>query len=259
MFPYNRAHHIQHSPTHKFPKNRQDTAPPKQESHLLDLLDISLGATSISSPTQDAWGMQRGQPPAILDPWAAGGSNALAVALDPWHSSGGAGGSGGRPPLAAIGGGAGAADVENWLSRTQSPSSGSSAEGAWLQNGGGGGGGNSTTLTNGGGVTDPWLSGRPAAAAAPVDPWLNKAQEASVVDPWQSPNLNNGHAAAAAAQPPPAGAAPVLGDPWSASMGSRPSPIGAQMSPNSDLDEFDVITNRSKTNAATNNNNCECS
>lgn len=34
--------------------------PPKQESHLLDLLDISLGATSISNPN-DAWGMSRPQ------------------------------------------------------------------------------------------------------------------------------------------------------------------------------------------------------
>lgn len=39
----------------------------------------------------------------------------------------------------------------------------------------------------------------------------------------------------------------------------RPSPIGAQTSPHSDLDEFDVITNRSKAspyNNGSNNNNC---
>lgn len=41
----------------------------------------------------------------------------------------------------------------------------------------------------------------------------------------------------------------------------RPSPIGAQQSPNSDLDEFDVITNRTKTTPfnGTNNNNCNAS
>lgn len=40
----------------------------------------------------------------------------------------------------------------------------------------------------------------------------------------------------------------------------RPSPIGAQTSPSSDLDEFDIITNRSKTtptNNGSNNNNCK--
>lgn len=36
---------------------------------------------------------------------------------------------------------------------------------------------------------------------------------------------------------------------------SRPSPIGAQMSPNSDYDEFDVISNRAKTQMTNNNNN----
>lgn len=35
---------------------------PRQESHLMDLLDISLGATNISSPPPaDAWGMPRPQ------------------------------------------------------------------------------------------------------------------------------------------------------------------------------------------------------
>lgn len=39
---------------------------------------------------------------------------------------------------------------------------------------------------------------------------------------------------------------------------ARPSPIGAQTSPNSDLDEFDIITNRSKSTPlnGSNNNNC---
>lgn len=36
---------------------------------------------------------------------------------------------------------------------------------------------------------------------------------------------------------------------------SRPSPIGAQTSPNSDYDEFDVISNRAKTQNPNNNNN----
>lgn len=38
-----------------------DPVPPKQESHFMDLLDISLGATNISSPPPDAWGMKKPQ------------------------------------------------------------------------------------------------------------------------------------------------------------------------------------------------------
>lgn len=38
---------------------------------------------------------------------------------------------------------------------------------------------------------------------------------------------------------------------------SRPSPIGAQMSPSSDYDEFDVISNRAKTQNTNNNNNID--
>lgn len=245
--------------------------PPKQESHLLDLLDISLGATSISSPPlADAWGMSK---PAAADPWAS------TAALDPWHSGGGAGAAaGGRPTgAAAIGGGAGAASVESWLSRTQSPSSGSSAESAWLQNGGGGAaaGGSMNgyqhqptvgTSNGAGGIGgDPWLgAGKPPHV---VDPWLNKAT-ATAADPWQSPNLNtngHGHGHATGATGAAAATAGQVIDPWagpSPTIGARPSPIGAHQSPLSDLDDFDVITNRTKssttaTAGTANNNNCE--
>lgn len=244
--------------------NRQETVPPKQESHLLDLLDISLGATSISSPPlADAWGMSK---PAAADPWASG------AALDPWHAGGAAAAVIAHRPsgAAAIGGGAGAANVESWLSRTQSPSSGSSAESAWLQNGGGsssnaGGAMNymqqleqqqhpTAVGTSNGGGADAWLGGKPPLG---VDPWLNKTV-AAPADPWQSPNPHtNGHGAAGVATSD----GQVL-DPWvgpSPTIGARPSPIGAHQSPLSDLDDFDVITNRTKS-AATgtlNNNNCE--
>lgn len=257
---------------------RQDTAPPKQESHLLDLLDINLGATSISSPA-DAWGMSK--QPTAADPWSTTAGGAAGGSLDPWHSGGApvaarnaavAAGGG----AAAIGGGAGAANVESWLSRTQSPSSGSSGDSAWLQNNGAGASGashaNGSNHSNGyaqaagasGGVSDPWLgggAGRHGAAGAVVDPWLNKAAHPTPQDPWQSPNLNssNGHGMAGAGGAAAAGAAGQVIDPWtgpSPTIGARPSPIGAQMSPNSDLDDFDVITNRSKSTVA-NNNNCK--
>lgn len=230
---------------------------------MLDLLDISLGATSISNPA-DAWGLSRpqvtffrraifefqvkchlfAQPSA--DPWSNHGQSA-SPPIDPWHAGGAAAAttSGARP--------AGTASVESWLSRTQSPSSGSSAESAWLQNGSTG---QPQLPSNGhhagpsGAPSDAWM-----ASNNPVDPWLNKPPVAA--DPWKSPNLNATHNNTtthdALHMAPLLDSRPV--DPWSApGMGARPSPIGAQMSPNSDLDEFDVITNRLK--HSTNNNNC---
>ena len=49
--------------SHRTDSGEPVTSKPQQSSHLMDLLDISLGATSISNPPPgaDAWGMPRPQ------------------------------------------------------------------------------------------------------------------------------------------------------------------------------------------------------
>ncbi|XP_055689286.1 epsin-2 isoform X2 [Lutzomyia longipalpis] len=203
----------------------------QQQNHLLDLLDISLGATSISSPpgAVDPWAMPQppnSRPSAALpgDPW----SRTSSPPVDPWCPvSKGAAAS--LPPK-----------PDGWLSRNESPSiaSGSSNEG-WLNT--------PQQLASNGNVSgDPWS----AKKSSPNDPWKTEQEKGTSSDPWQtykdSSNSNSDQAASV--------------DPWSPGhnkvppMGARPSPVGAIMSPSSDLDEFDVITNRTKTNGTNNNN-----
>ncbi|KAG4078780.1 hypothetical protein HA402_015370 [Bradysia odoriphaga] len=203
-----------------FKKGTEPERPKPQQSHLMDLLDISLGATTISSPPDDPWGMSsNSRPQPNVDPW----SHTASQPLDPWADT--------TPKASSI------SNVEGWLSRNQSTPS---SNDGWLQNGA-----PAATATNGNMnalPVDPWLS-KPQPAV--VDPWLSKSQPLG--DPWQlNSNTSSTEQKSASA------------DPWAAStIGSRPSPIGAQTSPNSDLDEFDIITNRSKStplNGSNNNN-----
>ncbi|XP_023161599.2 epsin-1 isoform X3 [Drosophila hydei] len=240
----------------------------EQQSHLLDLLDISLGATSISSPPMGA----AGGAAAVVDPWAAPSNRAASQLsdpwagaaasphVDPWHpaaaprtimSAGvplGAAAQAPPQPISATG--------DAWGLRTQSPSlaSGSSNEG-WLQ-------------TNG----NANQNGR-IAAPAPVDAWLTKtavspvlaaapttthaASNGSSGDPWLSEVQPAAAAAPAASADPWAAAQPsaaTLDDPWKAMQ------TGAIKKQSPDFDEFDLITNRNKSaehnnsNASNNNN-----
>ncbi|XP_052861096.1 epsin-1 isoform X2 [Anopheles cruzii] len=210
---------------------------PKQEnsSALVDLLDISFGAASLSNQALagpsgatggpiDPWGMPvaGGSRPTTLavrsphiesgrvveamattDPWSRTSSP---PAVDPWLNTASAlppaAPSTSKPPLLAGGGG-----LDAWQTRTQSPSvtSGSSVEG-WLQNGGPSGAG--ALLANGGagpsnGNVDPWLSktGAVAASAPPSAPG----------DPWQGNKRST---------PVPAAAAAATADPWQPSAAS---------------------------------------
>lgn len=208
----------------KRPQDRKIEDKPKQ-SHLMDLLDISMGATSLSSPTGaagggDPWGTPGHLANPRTDPW----SGAASPPVDPWQASA-------RPPVSV------GASADSWISqRNHSPSitSGSSNEG-WLQN-------NSTpTSALNGNVTnpvsDPWLTKGPTPT---VDPWLGGSKPENKPlsdDPWHSK-------------------APSA-DPWAptTNLESRPSPVGAITSPMSDLDEFDVITNRNKTGQLNNSLN----
>uniref|UniRef100_A0A8W7P659 ENTH domain-containing protein n=1 Tax=Anopheles coluzzii TaxID=1518534 RepID=A0A8W7P659_ANOCL len=206
---------------------KKDGDPPAGSSALVDLLDISFGAASISSPSQqplagpsgtsgtiDPWGMPvaGGSRPTTTDPWSRTSSPPAVV--DPWLNTASAlptaGPSTSKPPLLG---------ADTWQPRTQSPSvtSGSSVEG-WLQNGAGAGAAAAGPMMMNG-------------AGASMEIWTRGTAKRmlSLLELLRYPLMN------------------------------RPSPVGAITSPVSDLDEFDIITKRAASNnssgSTTNNNN----
>lgn len=150
----------------------------KPESHLVDLLDISFGATSVSSPphNSDPWGMPPQPQPRSNDIWSS-------KPADPWLA----------PPPSSHHSNASAfpmseTSMPSAAARTISPSanSSSSIEG-WLQN-----------------VPPPMAGAVPVLPAKPtsndmdgawsmkpvnVDPWNSKPQPQQVPDPWNSKSL----------------------------------------------------------------------
>lgn len=241
-------------------QSEQDFKQQKQQkdepqSHLLDLLDISLGATSLSNSSLGATGNNV----ASTEPWPAGIGNQMpdpwtgtgSPPVDPWLPSGSSRNiSLANTEMNTLGGitmtvAATNGVSDSWGIRTQSPSvtSGSSTEG-WLQ-------------TNG--LND---NIQPTPAAANSDPWLAKSTALSptaatisqnvLMDPWLTPESTK-------SAPAPAVAINSLGldDPW-APKAKLPSSqaIGESWrhndnvsikKPSPDLDEFDIITNRNKT------------
>ncbi|XP_055384206.1 epsin-2 isoform X3 [Condylostylus longicornis] len=209
-----------------------------QQSHLMDLLDISLGAASISS---NALGVRAN---GGLDPWVPPG-RAVSQLSDPWS---GASSPQAEPwPSNSLNASkpTNSSNLDNWLTsnptqRTQSPSvtSNSSTEG-WLQSNVVSGNG---TLNGHSNLNpDPWLhktSPKTNNKTMP-DPWLLKANSVEKPeDPWQ-----------------------LKIDPWAPPISEkRHSPLGAMTSPTSDMDDFDVISNRNKAgqennfNSGNNNN-----
>lgn len=142
----------------------------KQESHLMDLLDISFEATSISNNQavtktsgSDAWGL----PPHISQPSL--GASAIGIGAvgltDPWLPS--------KPPSASP-----ALRMETWNARTQSPSmtSNSSIEN-WPDTTRPTTNGNNSNTSG----TDPWLSKPLQTSTPPIDPWQITGKP---VDPW---------------------------------------------------------------------------
>ncbi|KAM7358980.1 epsin homolog lqf isoform 3-T3 [Cochliomyia hominivorax] len=230
------------------------------QSHLLDLLDIQLGATSISSPplglaaggltnnTTDPWGTPARAASQLSDPWTGTAS----PPVDPWQpatasrstplSSAQMGAVGGLGLSMATNGTNGG---EAWGGlRTQSPSvtSGSSTEG-WLQ-------------TNGNTQNSHHIAGAiggVGAGAASVDPWLSKQSVApsssAPLDPWLTDNTK----ATTAAVPPQT--KPLIDDPWAPKTATAADDdpwknienTTAAKKPSPDMDEFDIITNRNKT------------
>nr|AAF05113.1 Liquid facets [Drosophila melanogaster] len=254
----------------KDPNGRPIPAPKKEEqqSHLLDLLDISLGATSISSPPLGAAG---GAPTAVVDPWAMPGPRAPSQLSDPWSGTSSPQVDPWNPsaaPRTILGAGVPmtsaplGAGNDAWGARTQSPSvaSGSSNEG-WLQS-------NGNANQNGRGATpagppaEGWLiksTAVGALGAAPLNHAANNGSSSS--DPWlaePAASAAGGAAAVGLADPWAPGAASQTGagaldDPWKA-LGT-----GAIKKQSPEFDEFDLITNRNKSehsnsNASNNNN-----
>ena len=195
------------------------------QSHLLDLLDIQLGATSIASPplglaaggltnnTTDPWGTPARAASQMSDPWTGTAS----PPVDPWQPASASRSTPlGSAQMGAVGGlglsmatnGTNSGEAWGGL-RTQSPSvtSGSSTEG-WLQSNG-----NTQNPLNIGGAAvdlgttavDPWVSKQSASAlAAPssntiLDPWLAESSKTNIAavpsskplveDPWAPKTL----------------------------------------------------------------------
>lgn len=169
-------------------QSEQDFKVKKPESALVDLLDISFGAASISSPPQssDPWGMPSVPPqpqPRSNDIWSS-------KPADPWLPP---------PPSSNNAAAFGLAEASgpNPAARTISPSanSTSSIEG-WLQN----------VPAMAGAVpvlpakpnndmdgawsmpmpmpkpADPW--NKPQTQQVPSDPWNSKSAEKAPLDPW---------------------------------------------------------------------------
>ncbi|XP_035789494.1 epsin-1-like isoform X2 [Anopheles albimanus] len=228
------------------------TDPVKQESSsaLVDLLDISFGATSISSPSQQQHHGIAGPSgsSAPIDPWGmpvAGGSRPTTLAISrspPPHGESGGGmvepGTGTTDPWSRTSSppavvdpwlntasalppapsssskppllAGGAGGLDAWQTRTQSPSVTSGSSVEGWLHNGGGGGAGAPAATNGN--VDPWLSKTTGAAGS--DPWQGNKRSTpvpAVADPWQ-PSSSSTAAAAAG------GAAKL--DPWAPVGGS---------------------------------------
>lgn len=153
---------------------------PKKESHLVDLLDISFGATNIANPqNNDPWGLSAPpQPqPRSNDIWSS-------KPADPWLSPPPSS-SQAPPSYGALSEASGGAPIP--AARTISPSANSSTSiGGWLQN----------VPPMAGAV--PVLPAKPtnndldgAWSMKPVntDPWNSKPQTQQVPDPWNSKSL----------------------------------------------------------------------
>lgn len=140
------------------------TDPPKksQDSHLMDLLDISFGATSISSQPSNTSGMGAG-----AEPWGMG-ATALSQP-DPW--------SGDRdlvsPPIAS----------DPWVPSKSNSASPALKVDPWRMQPPPSSNDGFNSSSNGNGGLDPWLG---KASALNADPWTSPKP----ADPW-APNASN--------------------------------------------------------------------
>ncbi|XP_014485042.1 PREDICTED: epsin-2 isoform X2 [Dinoponera quadriceps] len=225
-------------------QSQQDFKAPQAEkqSHVLDLLDVALGEASGPSVQTDPWGIPITAPPPRPqpqnDPWSVPTTSSASPVIDPWTPV---------PPQRPR---SSAATIDPWRAPAPSPATVASPR-----------------------TTDPW-SPVPSTTAEPEASKLQAAQD-GVASP--SPAFNNSTLTqniGFAAQSPqnisfnlPAvtsaatnfsttsngfnGTAPVPPPPPPGFIFSTPNNGStAATSPLSDLDEFDVITNRGKLGAS---------
>ncbi|XP_011053817.1 PREDICTED: epsin-2 isoform X1 [Acromyrmex echinatior] len=217
-------------------QSQQDFKTPQSEkqSHMLDLLDVNLGEASGSSVQTDPWGIPITAPPPRPqpqnDPWSVPTTSTTSPAIDPWTPV---------PPQRPR---SSAATIDPWRAPAPSPA----------------------TVVSPPRTNDPWS---PVPSTTTTESETNKqgAQDGATSP---SPSFNNSNLTQnigfAISSPqnigfnlPPVSSAATTFSTSNGFNGTGPGfnnfPTqnnGAATSPLSDLDEFDVITNRGKLGAS---------
>ncbi|KYM87105.1 Epsin-2 [Atta colombica] len=213
-------------------QSQQDFKAPQSEkqSHMLDLLDVNLGEASGSSVQTDPWGIPITAPPPRPqpqnDPWSVPTTSTTSPAIDPWMPV---------PPQRPT------ATIDPWRAPAPSPA----------------------TVISPPRTNDPWS---PVPSTTVTESESNKQAQDGVTSP--SPSFNNSNLtqnigfAISSSQNigfnlPPVSSAATTFSTSNGFNGTGPGfnnfPTqnnGAATSPLSDLDEFDVITNRGKLEAS---------
>ncbi|XP_011703860.1 PREDICTED: epsin-2 isoform X2 [Wasmannia auropunctata] len=212
-------------------QSQQDFKVPEKQSHMLDLLDVNLGEASGSSVQTDPWGIPITAPPPRPqpqnDPWSVPTTSTTSPAVDPWTPV---------PPQRPT------ATIDPWRAPAPSPA----------------------TVASSPRTNDPWS---PAPPATTTESETNKAAQDGVTSP--SPSFNNSNLTHnigfAVSSPqnigfnlPPVSSATTFSTsngfngtgPGFNNFSTQNNGNAATTSPLSDLDEFDVITNRGKLGAS---------
>ncbi|KYN04042.1 Epsin-2 [Cyphomyrmex costatus] len=214
-------------------QSQQDFKAPQSEkqSHMLDLLDVNLGEASGSSVQTDPWGIPITAPPPRPqpqnDPWSVPTASTTSPAIDPWTPV---------PPQRPT------ATIDPWRAPAPSPA----------------------TVASPPRTNDPWS---PVPSTTTTESETNK-QGAQDAVTSSSPSFNNSNLthnigfAISSSQNigfnlPPVSSAATTFNTSNGFNGTGPGfnnfstqNNGAATSPLSDLDEFDVITNRGKLGAS---------
>ncbi|CAL1680375.1 unnamed protein product [Lasius platythorax] len=217
-------------------QSQQDFKTPQSEkqSHMLDLLDVNLGEASGSSVQTDPWGVPITAPPPRPqpqnDPWSVPTTSTTSPAVDPWTPV---------PPQRPT------ATIDPWRAPAPSPA----------------------TVVSPPRANDPWS---PVPTATTTESETNKVQAAQDDVTSSSPSFNNStltqNIGFAAQSPqnigfnlPPVSSVTTFSTTTNGFNGTglgfnnfstQNNGNAAATSPLSDLDEFDVITNRGKLGAS---------
>ena len=217
-------------------QSQQDFKTPQSEkqSHMLDLLDVNLGEASGSSVQTDPWGVPITAPPPRPqpqnDPWSVPTTSTTSPSVDPWTPV---------PPQRPT------ATIDPWRAPAPSPA----------------------TVVSPPRANDPWS---PVPTATTTESETNKVQAAQDDVTSSSPSFNNStltqNIGFAAQSPqnigfnlPPVSSVTTFSTTTNGFNGTglgfnnfstQNNGNAAATSPLSDLDEFDVITNRGKLGAS---------